>query len=85
MKAPDKIFVCIPQRLNMPTFKEDSKYVGMAYTDTGNLKSPQIEEYIRKDALLEWAKERYQQTISNVGCYTGHSVWEEVIEHIEAL
>lgn len=41
--------------------------------------------YIRKDLLLEWAKERYQQTISNVGCYTGHSVWEEVIEHIEAL
>lgn len=41
--------------------------------------------YIRKEALLEWAKERYQQTISNCGCYTGHSVWEEVIEHIEAL
>lgn len=42
-------------------------------------------EYIRKDALIEWAKERYQQTISNVGCYTGHSVWEEVIQYIESL
>lgn len=56
-KAPDKIYVCIPQRLNLSTFKEDSKYVGMAYNDKGNLRSPQIEEYIRKDALLEWAKE----------------------------
>ena len=38
--------------------------------------------YIRKSALLEWAKERYQQTISNVGCYTGHSVWAEVIDKL---
>lgn len=56
MKAPDKIFVCIPQRLNMSTFKEDSKYVGIAYTDRGSLTSSQIEEYISKDALLEWIK-----------------------------
>jgi len=56
MKAPDKIYVCIPKRLNLSTFKEDTKYVGMAYTDRGNLTSPQIEEYIRKDVLLEWAK-----------------------------
>lgn len=56
MKAPDKIYVCIPQRLNLSTFKEDSKYVGMAYNDKGNLRSPQIEEYIRKDALMEWAE-----------------------------
>ena len=61
MKAPDKIFVCIPQRLNMPAFKEDSKYVGMAYTDRGNLKSRQIEEYIRKDALLEWLENMVYQ------------------------
>lgn len=49
------------------------------------VEQPNNVEYIRKDLLLEWAKERYQQTISNVGCYTGHSVWTEVIEHIEAL
>lgn len=52
-KAPDKIYVCIPQRLNLSTFKEDSKYVGMAYNDKGNLRSPQIEEYIRKDIVDE--------------------------------
>lgn len=40
------------------------------------------EQYIHKSALLEWAKERYQQTISNVGCYTGHSVWAEVIDKL---
>lgn len=57
-KAPDKIYVCIPQRLNLSTFKEDSKYVGMAYNDKGNLRSPQIEEYIRKDALLEWLENK---------------------------
>ena len=38
-----------------------------------------------KDCLMEWAKERYQQTISNVGCYTGHSVWTEVIEKLESV
>lgn len=42
-------------------------------------------EYIRKDALMEWAKERYKSTIPNVGCYTGHSVWQEVIEHINEM
>lgn len=35
--------------------------------------------------ILEWAKERYQQTFSNTGCYTGHSVWAEVIEKLESL
>lgn len=58
MKAPDKIYVCIPQRLNLSTFKEDSKYVGMAFNDKGNLTSPQIEEYIRKDALVEWLEKK---------------------------
>lgn len=42
-------------------------------------------EYIRKETLLEWAKEKYKSTISNVGCYTGHSVWAEVIEKLESL
>ena len=41
----------------MSTFKEDTKYVGMAYTDKKNTTPSQIEEYIRKDALLEWAKD----------------------------
>ena len=42
-------------------------------------------EYVRKDYLLGWLNERYKSTISNVGCYTGHSVWAEVIEKLESL
>ena len=78
---PDKIFVCIPQRLNMPTFKEDSKYVGMAYTDRGNLKSRQIEEYISKDALMKWAKEKREW-------YEGTDfadVYQKVIDKLNSL
>ena len=55
MKAPDKIYVCIPQRSNASAFIQESNYVGMAYKNRGNLTTLQIEEYIRKDALLEWA------------------------------
>ena len=89
-KAPDKIYVCIPQRLNLSTFKEDSKYVGMAYNDKGNLRSPQIEEYIRKDALLEWAKKR-TETIPNLGFDNGDTEYgytraiEDLIEKINSL
>lgn len=39
----------------------------------------------QKAKILEWAKERYQQTISNVGCYTGHSVWTEVIDKLTEI
>lgn len=82
MKAPDKIYVCVPQRLNLSTFKEDSKYVGMAYTDRGNLTSPQIEEYIRKDALLEWAKEKakFYEGTANI-----RRSFETMIRKIESL
>ena len=85
---PDKIFVCIPQRLNLSTFKEDSKYVGMAYTDRGNLTSPQVEEYIRKDALLEWLQERkkyYQSLIPAYGAVAFICALDEVKYKINSL
>lgn len=81
MKAPDKIYVCIPQRLNLSTFNEDSKYVGMAYTDKGNLTSPQIEEYIRKGALLEWAKEKQYESLTIVA----DNFWQEVIDKLNSM
>lgn len=81
MKASDKIYVCIPQRLNLSTFNEDSKYVGMAYTDKGNLTSPQIEEYIRKDALVEWAKQKQYESLTIVA----DNFWQEVIDKIQSL
>ena len=52
MKAPDKIYVSIPTRLQ----SDSPKYVGIAWNDKGNLTTPQIEEYIRKDALMEWQR-----------------------------
>lgn len=72
MEAPDKICVA-PHQISV--YDLDIQSVG----HNG------AEEYIRKDALLEWAKERYKSTISNIGCYTGHSVWAEVIEHINEM
>lgn len=74
---PDKIY-----------FPEDGlpRYIDW---DGSPIRTKQVEDsdvcYIRKDALMEWLKERYNSTISNVGCYTGNSVWKEVIEKLESL
>lgn len=72
MKAPDKAYIFIEE-------------LGDVFMLNANTWDNGGEQYIRKDYLLKWAKERYQQTISNVGCYTGHSVWAEVIEKLESL
>jgi hypothetical protein len=84
MKAPDKIYVCIPQRLNLSTFKEDSKYVGMAYNDKGNLRSSQIEEYIRKDALLKWANKKLQESADRLD-FHANQAYTEVIDKLNSL
>ena len=52
MTAPEKIYVCIPTRLQ----RDDPKYVGIAWSDKAYLTTPQIEEYIRKDAVDETIK-----------------------------
>ena len=74
MKAPKKIY--LREMPNQPV-------VSFWYRKRG--KFCDNHEYIRKDILLGWAKERYQQTISNVGCYTGHSVWQEVIDKLNSM
>ena len=79
MNIPDKIYVCIPQRLNSSTFKEDSKYVGMAYNDKGNLRSPQIEEYIRKETLMELIREEANFWDD------GEMIFRELTDKINAL
>lgn len=82
MKALDKIYI--------PIIEENGKRLlctNWWETDTSS-RNAYVNEtisYIRKDALLKWANERYKSTISNVGCYTGHSVWAEVIEHINEM
>jgi len=75
MKAPDKVFI-------------PSEYIKSKILPVGVTKKQIFKDdicYIRKDALLELAKERYNQTLSNVGCYTGHSVWTEVIDKLNSL
>lgn len=52
MTAPEKIYVCIPTRLQ----RDDHKYVGIAWSDKAYLTTPQIEEYIRKDVVDETIK-----------------------------
>ena len=70
MKAPDKIYIQQDMINNIPLEQKE-------FDDDV--------EYIRTEVLLEWAKERYKSTISNVGCYTGHSVWAEVVEHLNEM
>lgn len=65
MKAPDKIYVNIPGDYWHPGTDEKVN------TDT---------EYIRKDALLEWAKETKE--IMSLG---GHVSIDDIISKIESL
>lgn len=71
MKAPDKIFV--PTRFRLV----DGLRVRESDTD---------EEYIRKDALLEWAKARKAELTSNESFVAGErKIIKEVIAKIESL
>ncbi len=76
--APDKIYVRQYRDGDTSWFWDDEPY-------EDEIAGIEAVEYIRKDALLEWANKRYKATISNVGCYTGHSVWAEVIEHLNEM
>ena len=83
MKAPDKIYVSIPTRLQ----SDSPKYVGIAWNDKGNLTTPQIEEYIRKDALMEWAK---KQRIPTEQCKLSMDIgwaaaFEELIDKLNSM
>ena len=54
MKAPDKIYLPILPRIEDSIISEHC--VGTAWDSKEHITIPDIEEYIRKDALLEWAK-----------------------------
>ena len=77
MKAPDKIYVTIPTR----RLSDSANYVGIAFSDKSYLTTPQIEEYIRKDALLEWAKEKQNESLTIVA----DDVWQEVIDKLNSM
>lgn len=77
MKAPDKIYVTIPTR----RLSDSANYVGIAFSDKSYLTTPQIEEYIRKDALLEWAKEKQNESLTIVA----DDIWQELIDKLNSI
>lgn len=70
----DKIFVHIGHHL------------GLMQASTLPTSAPGEEEYIRKDALLEWAKEQWLHTRNGtMADQIRSSAYEEMIKHIESL
>lgn len=77
MKAPDKIYLATNDEvLNMEL---DNGFVGIAHEDSTDILEPV--EYIRKGALLEWAKEEQELTIS----LREDAWWDEVINKIKSM
>lgn len=69
MKAPDKIYV------------NRDPFIGFMYVYESQNHPKECEEYIRKDALLEWAKEKQEQTIS----IREDAWWDEVINKLKSM
>lgn len=81
MKAPDKIYI-------RPMLNPSDGYVGIAWAEAHG----GIEEYVRKDALLEWAKELkhiYELPVhgrqANPICLSKAEVFQMVIDKIESI
>lgn len=78
---PDKIFI-------NPIPKPSDGYVGIAWTEAHG---DEYKVYIRKDALLRWAKEKQEQMkIEAGGCYNMLAAgkflaFEEIIEKLNAV
>ena len=70
MKAPDKIYI---QTNAGEAFS--SKWTTIPFRDFENT------EYIRKDALLEWAKEKQYESLTIVA----DNFWQEVIDKLNSL
>lgn len=72
MKAPEKIF-------RTTTYLDNDK--GKVVWKETPVNGAENIEYIRKDALLEWAKEKEQNAITNIVKLT----YKTVIDKIESL
>ncbi len=70
MKAPDKIYVA---RYNGESFSHSWTIEPLGDTTAT--------EYIRKDALIEWAKEKQYESLTIVA----DNFWQEVIDKINSL
>ena len=71
MKAPDKVF--FPNDINLLT------KLSLVVKQEGDVC------YIRKDALLEWAKDWQNELDDSLGASMVHHVLNEVINKIESL
>ena len=69
MKA-DKIFI-------YPMNEPSDGYVGIAWADAHG----KMDEYIRKDLLLEWAKKKQYESTTIVA----DNFWQEVIDKINEI
>ena len=77
MKAPDKIYIDVGTiSSNIP----NECYALPGWHEKPNPKMAN-EEYIRKDALLEWAKEKQYESLTIVA----DNFWQEVIDKIQSL
>lgn len=71
MEAPKKIYVTIdrPQEI----IEENPELVGVAWSEKDD--SCEHIEYIRKDALLEWAKNEIIKADMAMETGDGHAIW----------
>ena len=65
MEAPDKVYIEIDNKAHV--------YFG--------LQPENAVEYIRKDALLEWAKEKQNESLTIVA----DDVWQELIDKLNSI
>lgn len=70
MKAPDKIYI---QTNKGEAFS--SKWTTIPFRDFENT------EYLRKDALLEWAKKKQYESLTIVA----DNFWQEVIDKLNEM
>ena len=66
MKAPDKCYI---------SREKNGVVYSLSFNDNGGL------EYIRKDALLEWARKNQYDSLTIVA----DNFWQEVIDKISSL
>ena len=83
MNAPNKIYVPILPRIENSIISEHC--VGTAWDNKEHITIPDIEEYIRKDALLEWVKEEMMKTIKQSDAYGRRNAFMDVIDKINSI
>ena len=76
-KAPDKIYVTIDRPEKRVEYNPE--LVGVAWLKKD--KSCEHHEYIRKDLLLAWAKQKQYESTTIVA----DNFWQEVIDKINSL